>query len=86
MEVLIEELIDLHASSPTFRLVFRSQQTSQLFIDAFKEFLSKISSLPQFAPDITRILEKLTHFGLTLVIDNAIPPAQKHAVCLHCSD
>jgi hypothetical protein len=85
MEVLVEELIDLHASSPTFRLVFQSQQTTQIFIAAFKEFLTKIALLPLFSPDVTRMLEKLTHFGLTLALGNAISAAQKPAVRLCCS-
>jgi hypothetical protein len=44
MQVLVEELIDLHASSPTFRQVFRSPQTTQLFVDAYKASVTAVSS------------------------------------------
>ena len=33
---LLEELIKIHEFSPTFREAFRSQITTQAFIDAFK--------------------------------------------------
>ncbi|KAL4258196.1 Beach-domain-containing protein [Pleurotus pulmonarius] len=36
VELLIEELMNLHASSSTFRQIFKSQQTTQLFVDAYK--------------------------------------------------
>jgi hypothetical protein len=44
MEVLIEELIYLHASSPTFRLVFQSQQTN--FREAHSLWRWEMLSLP----------------------------------------
>ena len=80
MEVLIEELMDLHASSPTFRLVFRSQQTTQLFVDTYKSFVSTISATPELNPRTTRLLEKLNHFSLSLALDNAVVGTQKREV------
>jgi len=80
MEVLIEELIDLHASSPTFRMVFRSQQTTQLFVEAYKTFVFKLAPSSQLNQQTTRILEKLSHFGLSLALDNTISGSQKRDV------
>jgi hypothetical protein len=84
MEVLIEELMDLHASSSTFRLVFRSQHTTQLFIDSYKSFVSSTSSSSELNPRIIRILEKLNHFGLSLALDNAVASPQKREVSRGC--
>lgn len=80
MEVLVEELIDLHASSPTFRQVFRSQQTTQLFVDAYKAFVTAVSSSADALPRTVRILEKISHFALTLTLDNDVSGPQKREV------
>jgi hypothetical protein len=80
MEVLIEELIDLHASSSGFREVFRSQQTTQLFVDSYKSFVAKVTAAPEVNQRTIRILEKLTHFGLGLALDNAVAGSQKREV------
>ena len=82
-EVLVEELIDLHASSPTFRQVFRSQQTTQLFIDAYKAFVTTISSSARSAslsPRTISILEKVSRFALTLTLESDISGPQKRQV------
>ena len=85
MEVLIEELIDLHASCPSFRQIFKSQQTTQQFSDAYKAFVSAVSSCASLNNTATRILEKMTHFGLTLALDPAGAGAQIREVCLSLS-
>lgn len=80
MEVLIEELIDLHASSLTFRQVFRSQQTTQLFLDGYKAFVTALSSFTNISRRTVRILEKVSHFALTLSLDNDVAANQKREV------
>lgn len=81
MEVLVEELIDLHASSPTFRQVFRSQQTTQVFVDSYKAFVTAISaSKTGVNPRTIRILEKISHFSLTLTLDSDVSAPQKREV------
>ncbi|KAJ7700350.1 beach-domain-containing protein [Mycena rosella] len=80
MEVLIEELMDLHASSSGFREVFKSQQTTQLFVNSYKSFVMRIMSASQVNQRTIRILEKLTHFGLGLALDNAVAGAQKREI------
>lgn len=83
MEVLVEELIDLYASSPTFRQVFRSPQTTQLFVDAYKAFVAAVMSSSQVNPRMIRILEKISHLALTLTLDSGVTGPQKREVCLH---
>ena len=80
MEALIEELMDLHGSSSSFRQVFKSQQTTQLFVDAYKSFVSAVISANETSITATRILEKLTHFGLSLALDNCVSGSQKREV------
>ena len=80
MEVLIEELLTLHASSSTFRHLFESQQTTQLFIDAYKSTVSKLTQASSINDWSLRILEKLTHFGLALALDNSVGGSQKREV------
>ncbi|KAG7440786.1 beach-domain-containing protein [Guyanagaster necrorhizus] len=80
IEVLVEELIDLHASSATFRQVFRSQQATRLFIEANKSFVSQVSAAPSVNQRASRILEKMTHFGLALALDGAVAGVQKRVI------
>ncbi|KAJ6588193.1 beach-domain-containing protein [Mycena capillaripes] len=80
MEVLIEELMDLHASSSGFREVFKSQQTTQLFVNSYKTFVLRVTDVTQVNQRTIRILEKLTHFGLGLALDNAVAGAQKREI------
>ncbi|KAF7329558.1 hypothetical protein MKEN_00218700 [Mycena kentingensis (nom. inval.)] len=80
MEVLIEELIDLHASSGSFREVFKSQQTTGLFVNSYKTFVTRVVSVEQVNPRTIRILEKLTHFGLGLALDNNVAGSQKREI------
>jgi len=80
MEILIEELLTLHATSSTFRQIFESQQTTQLFVDTYKSTVVKLSSARSINDWNIRILEKLTHFGLALALDNAVGGSQKREV------
>ena len=81
MENLIEEFLTLHATSSTFRQIFESQQTTQLFIDTYKSLVDKLTCSTSSMNDWNaRILEKLTHFGLALALDNAVGGTQKREV------
>ncbi|KAJ8072576.1 beige protein-like 1 [Marasmius tenuissimus] len=80
MEVLIEEIMDLHASSPTFRQVFQSQQTTQIFVDAYKSFAQDLEVVSEINQRTVRIIEKLTHLALALALDNAVAGAQKQEI------
>lgn len=79
-EALIEELIELHSHSTSFRQVFRSQQTTQIFVDAYKTFVSTLASAEEIPQIVIRILEKLMHFAMALALDNDVSGQQKREV------
>lgn len=77
----------LHSSSSTFRELFRSQQATQMFIDAYKNSVESLKAQLTEGGGIVndrmmRIMEKLSHLGLALALDNAVAGAQKREVCL----
>ncbi|TFK65264.1 beach-domain-containing protein [Pluteus cervinus] len=80
MEVLIEELMDLHASNANFRDVFTSHSTTQVFVDGYKGFVDKVGVLPEINQRIVRLLEKLGHFGLALALGNEVAGSQKREI------
>ncbi|KAF8344869.1 hypothetical protein F5887DRAFT_1061981 [Amanita rubescens] len=81
MEALTEELMSLHSTTPAFRQVFASQQTTQLFVSTYKTFVSSISAVPAVNNQLTiRLLEKLNHFGLALALDNAVAGTFKREI------
>ncbi|KAI0049337.1 beach-domain-containing protein [Auriscalpium vulgare] len=79
-ETILEELVNLQSSSNTFRDVFKSQQTTQLFIGAFKSFATAMQSAHEIKQSQIRMMEKLMHFGLTLALDTAVPALQKREI------
>jgi hypothetical protein len=81
-EAIVEEIVRLQSSCPTFLQLFESQQTTQTFIHAFQSFVARLSSTNEVSHYHVRICEKLMHFGLTLALDNAAAGPQKREVCL----
>ncbi|KAI0067044.1 beach-domain-containing protein [Artomyces pyxidatus] len=79
-EAILEELVRLQSSSTTFCELFKSQQTTQLFIQAFKAFVTAVSSSHNIIQRHIRMMEKLMHFGLTLALDDALPGSQKRDI------
>ncbi|KAJ3818015.1 beach-domain-containing protein [Lentinula raphanica] len=77
IESLIETLLSLHSSSPTFRFVFQSQQTTAVFVGAYRAFPDSHATVN---PQAIRILEKLSHFGLGLALDNSVAGGQKREI------
>ena len=82
----LETLINLQSTSPTFRDLFKSHQTTQLFVQAFKTYLNTLSVIPEIHPSLVRILEKLMHFGLTLALDPVVAGGQKREVNESCPE
>lgn len=80
MEVLIEELIDLHSSSPTFRHIFKTKVVTAIFITSTRSFITKIASIPGTHPRSTRLSDKLCHLALMLSLDSNVDPNQKKEV------
>lgn len=83
MEILVTDLINLHASNTEFRQVFRSQQTTRLFVEAYRSFTTKLLKSPSVNERTLRLLEKVAHLGLALVVDNAVAGGQKREVFKH---
>jgi hypothetical protein len=80
MEVLVEELIDLHSSSLKFRELFKSHQTTALLVDACKSFVTKVVIDLEMRMKTVRILEKVTHLVLMLALDNYVDSIHKQEV------
>ncbi|KAF9449865.1 beach-domain-containing protein [Macrolepiota fuliginosa MF-IS2] len=80
IEALTEELLNLHSTVAQFRLIFQSQITTQLFVDGYKTFAKRLSQMPEINAGSMRVLEKLTHFGLALALDNAVAGSQKREI------
>ncbi|KAI0002519.1 beach-domain-containing protein [Russula compacta] len=79
-EAILEELVHLQSSCPTFRQLFESQQTTQSFIQAFRSFVARLTSASEISQYHIRISEKLMHFGLTLSLDDAVAGPQKREI------
>ncbi|KAF9029661.1 hypothetical protein BDZ89DRAFT_1159737 [Hymenopellis radicata] len=69
MERIVEDLLDLHASSATFKQIFRSQQTTRLFIESYRAFVLQAPLVNQRS---LRLLEKIAHLGISLAVDSAV--------------
>ncbi|KAF9002530.1 hypothetical protein BDQ17DRAFT_1357028 [Cyathus striatus] len=80
IDVLVEDFMNLHSSSATFRQLFRSHQSTQIFIDSYRNFVSKITLVGTVNSWTTRILERLTHLGLALALDDAVSGHQKREI------
>lgn len=80
MEHLLEELIAIHSANLTFRQIFKSQTITQGFIDAYKSFVTAVSLVDGITQSTIRILEKLSHLGLSIALDNSVAGSQKQEV------
>ena len=80
MEVLVEELIDLHSSSLNFRELFKSHQTTALMVDACKSFATNIAQSADVRTRVVRLTEKITHLVLMLALDNHVDAVHKQEV------
>lgn len=80
VEHLLETLIDTHSTSPTFREVFRSHAVTQSFIDAWKMYSTSVQHSATIDQETVRVLEKLSHLGLSIALDNAVAVNQKQEV------
>ena len=77
---LLEELIKIHSFSPTFREAFRSQVTTQTFIDAFKSFVTAIAGMAELDSIVVWVLEKLSHLALSISLDDVVAVVQRKEV------
>ncbi|KAF7792655.1 hypothetical protein EIP86_003752 [Pleurotus ostreatoroseus] len=79
-ESLLEQLIELQATNAAFRQTFQIQTTTLAFINAYRSFVVALASSSQIDQATIRILEKLSHFGLTLSLDENVQTAQKQEI------
>ncbi len=84
-ESLLEQLIELQATNAAFRQTFQIQTTTLVFVNAYRSFVVALSSSSQIDQATIRILEKLSHFGLTLSLDESVQTTQKQEVCVPSS-
>lgn len=82
MEVLVEELSDLHSSTTSFRELFRSKQTTSLYLDACRSFVTKLADVPHLKDKTERLIGKVSNLTLMLALDNAVDGNQKREVSL----
>lgn len=82
MEVLVEELSDLHSSTSTFRQLFKSKQTTSLLLNACQSFVTNMVDLPHLKGKVDRLLEKVSNLATLLALDNAVDSQQKREVSI----
>lgn len=89
MEALLERLIDLQASSSSFRNAFRSRCLTA-FIPFARSFLYQAHSLQDGSQGlVTRLSDKLSHFTMMLALDTGTPAEQISQVYMasdYCDD
>ena len=74
------QLIDIQSSSQAFRQAFQSQTMTYAFVHAFRSFVTAVAGATLLSQDTVRILEKLSHFALTLSLDQNVNAGQKEEV------
>lgn len=79
-ESLLEQVIAAHSSSMTFRQIFKSQTTTQFFLDAYRAFVVTLSQASEIPNASIRLLEKLTHLSLSIALDRVVAAQQKQDV------
>ncbi|CAL1710979.1 unnamed protein product [Somion occarium] len=80
-ERLLDELMQVHSASSTFRQVFKSQSTTAYFLDAYKSFVAALRNSTSLLDQATiRILEKMSHLGLSIALDTVVAAEQKSEV------
>lgn len=80
MEVLVEELSDLHSSTASFRELFKSKQTTSLYLAACRSFFTKMADVPHLKDKTERLVQKVSNLTLMLALDNAVDGNQKREV------
>jgi hypothetical protein len=80
VEVLVEELIELHSTNPQFRKLFQGKTIVGSFIKACRLFISQVVQADQLRARTVRISEKLTHLALMLALDVDLDAKQKEEV------
>lgn len=80
VEPLLEDLMEQQSTSPAFRQLFKSKQTTGFLISAYANFVSYGTSIEASRRNYVRILEKMNHLVLSLTLDSLVDAHQKQEV------
>ena len=80
LKALLEALIQLHPSSPSFRQIFKSTQVTQQFVGTHLAFASAVRSLPEISQRVTSLMDKMCHFAIALALDPSVSQTQQAEV------
>jgi hypothetical protein len=80
MEILLEELTDLQATSPSFRRSFGSKQATAIFLQTCRTFVVEVASQARTRTRCSQLLDKMCHLALMLTLDPAVDIEQKKEV------
>jgi hypothetical protein len=72
LEDLLEAIIQLHSTSPSFKQIFKSTQVTQQFIDTHFAFASAVKSLSEISQRVTSLMDKMCHLAIALALDPSI--------------
>ena len=80
LEALLEILIQLHSTSPSFKQIFKSTQITQQFIGTHLAFVSAVKDLPEISQRVTSLMDKMCHFAVALALDPSLSETQQAEV------
>ncbi|KAG8984948.1 hypothetical protein FRB94_005904 [Tulasnella sp. JGI-2019a] len=76
-DTLVEELIDLHSTSPSFRKLFQTKPLASQFIELCRLFINQVTESIELRSRTARIVEKLTHLALIIALHSGVDAQQK---------
>ena len=80
LEALLEALIQLHSTSPSFKQIFKSTQVTQQLINTHSAFTSTVRSLPEISQRVISLMDKMSHFAIALALDPSVSETQQAEV------
>lgn len=83
MDVLLEELMDLHASNSQFRDLFKLQEPTEIMLHALKSFMNTIIGKPTLTTSssrVTRVFEKCSVLAGMMAHTLGVPATQRDEV------
>jgi hypothetical protein len=79
-EFFVGELSATHTANAAFRALFKSQQLTASFANAYRSFITKLAEAPAPNELLVCCLEKLNNFALLLALDGMVEGSQKQSV------
>ncbi|KAH7912895.1 hypothetical protein BJ138DRAFT_1124827 [Hygrophoropsis aurantiaca] len=78
--LILEDMISLHETSPSFRQVFRSQTAIQILIDAAKTLSTHSTSQDAGIQPAIPVYERLTHFSSLIAGNKVVSSTHKNEI------